>query len=313
MSMSHIYQPVMIKTMLLNHGSADKNTIATELLKFDSAQIKYYETRVSQMVGKVLQNKNITSYDGASYQFIEDISQYSDGEVEELIQLCDEAVEEYLHKRGDKLYQHRDHLLREVSGSVRYQVLKDAEGLCELCGISSKLAPIDVDHIIPKSKGGSDDISNLQALCGKCNRNKGNRDNKSFKTRLDFNHKDSECVFCNLPSSRIVSSNELAIAFRDQYPVTNGHTLVIPKRHISDYFELTKPELNAIKFLIDEQRKQLTSEDSSITGFNVGVNIGEDAGQTIFHSHTHLIPRRKNDTSNPKGGVRGVIPNKQQY
>jgi len=89
--------------------------------------------------------------------------------------------------------------------------------------------------------------------------------------------------------------------------------LLSPKRYVSDYFELHTPEQNAINQLVKEQKKLLQKKDKSITGFNVGVNIGEDAGQSIFHVHIHLIPRRSGDMQNPKGGVRGVIPNKQLY
>jgi len=121
------------------------------------------------------------------------------------------------------------------------------------------------------------------------------------------------CVFCNLPVNKIVDSNELALAFYDSYPVTEYHTLIIPKRHVADYFELTKKERDAIDELLFSQKDRLLSLDKSITGFNIGINVGKDAGQSIFHVHAHLIPRRAGDMYEPKGGVRGVIPNKQKY
>lgn len=122
-----------------------------------------------------------------------------------------------------------------------------------------------------------------------------------------------ECVFCQLPAEKIIDSNELAMAFYDGYPVTQYHTLIIPKRHVADYFDLDKHEVDAIHELIHRQRDRLLSLDTSITGFNIGVNVGKDAGQSIFHVHVHLIPRRNGDMSDPKGGVRGVIPGKQKY
>lgn len=100
---------------------------------------------------------------------------------------------------------------------------------------------------------------------------------------------------------------------RDAYPVTAGHTLVIPKRHVADYFDLYQPERNAIDAMLQEQRALLLSGDNSVTGFNVGINAGTSAGQTIFHVHVHLIPRRDGDVAEPRGGVRGVIPSKQRY
>ncbi len=100
---------------------------------------------------------------------------------------------------------------------------------------------------------------------------------------------------------------------RDDFPVTEHHTLVIPKRHVPDFFDLHQPEINAIHSLLSAMRADVTALDGSVTGFNVGINSGEDAGQTIFHCHVHLIPRRSGDMENPQGGVRGVIPAKQSY
>ena len=123
----------------------------------------------------------------------------------------------------------------------------------------------------------------------------------------------NDCVFCNLDESRIEIENDLALSFKDLYPVTNGHTLVIPKRKVQSFFDLTEEETAAMFELLYLQKEDLKNKDSSITGFNIGVNDGEDAGQTIMHCHIHLIPRRKNDVVNPQGGVRGVIPSKQHY
>ena len=122
------------------------------------------------------------------------------------------------------------------------------------------------------------------------------------------------CIFCDLPQDKeIIDSNNFALAFYDGYPVTKYHTLIIPKRHVADYFELNKQEIDAINDLVHIQKIRLEKFDKTITGFNIGVNIGQDAGQSIFHVHLHLIPRRNGDMINPKGGVRGVIPEKQKY
>jgi diadenosine tetraphosphate (Ap4A) HIT family hydrolase len=122
-----------------------------------------------------------------------------------------------------------------------------------------------------------------------------------------------ECLFCDIPGNRIISSNEHAYAIRDGYPVTDLHTLIIPKRHIASYFDLSKLELDACHELTNQMRNQILGLDETVSGFNVGINIGEDAGQTIFHCHIHLIPRRQGDVENPRGGVRGVILGKQNY
>tara|TARA_B100000401_G_C52332238_1_gene496942 strand:+ start:85 stop:459 length:375 start_codon:yes stop_codon:yes gene_type:complete len=123
----------------------------------------------------------------------------------------------------------------------------------------------------------------------------------------------NDCVFCNLDESRIEIENDLALSFKDLYPVTNGHTLVIPKRKVQSFFDLTEEETAAMFELLHLQKEDLKNKDSSITGFNIGINDGEDAGQSIMHCHIHLIPRRSGDMEDPRGGVRGVIPEKQSY
>ncbi len=121
------------------------------------------------------------------------------------------------------------------------------------------------------------------------------------------------CVFCSPEKIRIEAENELAILFYDGYPVTIGHSLIIPRRHVKDYFELTREEFAAINELILIQKQRLMELDKSIEGFNIGTNAGETAGQTVMHCHIHLIPRRKGDMPDPRGGVRGVIPEKMKY
>ena len=121
------------------------------------------------------------------------------------------------------------------------------------------------------------------------------------------------CIFCELPQDRIIDQTDLSKVFRDAFPVTKLHTLVIPKRHVADYFELTKEEQADIQILIQKHHELIKVEDMSVTGFNMGINIGASAGQTVFHAHIHLIPRRDGDVIDPRGGVRGVIPSEQRY
>jgi len=126
----------------------------------------------------------------------------------------------------------------------------------------------------------------------------------------------NSCLFCDLQLNdrkRIIAENELAYAVHDGFPVTEGHTLLIPKRHVADYFGLVQAEVHAINRLMTEQKKLLQEADQTIEGFNIGMNCGEVAGQTIFHCHIHLIPRRRGDVENPRGGIRHVIPSKGCY
>ena len=122
------------------------------------------------------------------------------------------------------------------------------------------------------------------------------------------------CIFCNKSNCEIVEEKKFFFIIRDTaYPVTKHHTLIISNRHIDDYFKLTSEELNELNQILKEQKEKLKLLDSTISGYNVGVNVGKDAGQSIMHCHIHLIPRRKGDVDDPKGGVRGVIPSKQKY
>ena len=123
-----------------------------------------------------------------------------------------------------------------------------------------------------------------------------------------------DCIFCNKTDCTIISATKYFFIIRDTaYPVTKHHTLIITNRHIADFFELTKEEMNELNEILKNQKIELKNLDNEISGFNVGVNIGKDAGQSIMHCHLHLIPRRKGDVKDPRGGVRGVIPEKQKY
>ena len=124
---------------------------------------------------------------------------------------------------------------------------------------------------------------------------------------------NNPCLFCNTQKSGLAHENDLAYASYDTYPVSEYHCLVIPKRHIKDYFDLSNDELIACNELIKIVKKEITNKDSSVKGFNLGTNIGKVSGQSILHCHFHLIPRREGDVENPQGGVRSVIPNKQHY
>ena len=124
---------------------------------------------------------------------------------------------------------------------------------------------------------------------------------------------NNPCLFCNTTESGFTFENELAYASYDTYPVSKYHCLIIPKRHIKDFFELSDEELIACNDLIKKVKDEVIMKDSSINGFNLGTNIGRVSGQSILHCHFHLIPRRPGDVENPQGGVRSVIPNKQHY
>ena len=122
---------------------------------------------------------------------------------------------------------------------------------------------------------------------------------------------DKLCPFCQ--SLEVVAEHNSVFAIKDNYPVTKGHHLIIPFRHTENYFLMNDQEREDTTALLKVLKLKLEEGDLTITGFNIGMNSGETAGQTVMHSHIHLIPRRKGDTPNPRGGVRGVIPNKMDY
>ncbi len=121
-----------------------------------------------------------------------------------------------------------------------------------------------------------------------------------------------ECPFCCIPAEDILDENEYAVAVRDRYPVAGGHTLIVTRRHVADYFDLSKEEKDETIALLERVKGKLDSELSP-DGYNVGMNIGEAAGQRIFHVHIHLIPRIKGAAGNPGGSMKGVIRHAMSY
>jgi len=314
MRMSHVYQPVMIRNLLKNKGTADSAKIAKDLLAYDVSQVEYYQLITKNMVGKVLtNNRGITNKDGDSYQ-LNGFENLTKDQQKELIAICESRIAEYIEKRGKNIWQHRRISGRAIPGSVRYEVLKRAGTKCESCGVDIKQRALEVDHIHPVSKGGKNELANYQALCYVCNSQKSNKDDTDFRQYKElFALREKDCLFCNLPKKRIIDESELIYVIKDAYPVTKHHLLLIPKRHTPDYFSLMQPEVNSITQLLKKHQAKILKKDKTVTGFNIGMNNGADAGQTIFHCHVHLIPRRKGDIKNPRGGVRGVIPRKKDY
>ena len=313
MRMSHIYQPMMLMTLLKEGGVASIETLSKKLLIEDKSQQEYYGNITRNMVGRVLNNHGIVQKDGEIFK-LRNYETYTEDQRIELIQICQEKLNEYIEKRGKRIFEHRRKSAGYISGSIRYNVLKDAKFRCELCGVSADTKALEVDHIIPRNKGGTDDISNLQALCYSCNAMKRDKDSTEFrKVKESYEVREEGCLFCEIQKERILDEDNLFYVIRDGFPVTDLHTLVIPKRHVETYFDLYQPELNSCNRMIQKFKQQIEKEDVSVKGFNIGINNGEVSGQTIFHCHIHLIPRREGDVKNPRGGVRGVIPNKQEY
>jgi len=311
MRMSHIYQPLLIKSLIESGGISTIRQLATTFLASDESQILYYEKRLKEMPIKVLSKHGIISREGELVSLR--IRKMTLEQKAEIKKLCEQKIQEFIVSRGLSIWDYR--LLDDtlISDTLRYQILREAKGRCALCGITKDDKPLDIDHIIPKAKGGKTVYENLQVLCSTCNRTKRDTDDTDFRKIIAEEYKE-DCIFCKkAKGGKILHENDYAFATLDGYPVSEGHTLIIPKRHFSDYFDITQKEHIAVHDIIRIRRKELLRVDSSIEGFNTGANSGEVAGQTIWHCHIHLIPRRKGDTPNPRGGVRGVIPHRMSY
>jgi len=311
MRLSHIYQPLLIRSLIESGGVATVRQLAGVFLSHDESQIQYYEKRLKRMPIPVLKRRGVIEKDGDLVRL--NVSKLNLVQQAELKQICEAKIQEYIQKRGIGIWDYRLLDDNPVTDSLRYRVLKDANGRCELCGATKDQRPLDVDHILPRSRGGKTEYENLQVLCSKCNRSKGNKDDTDFRQSV-LESLEPDCLFCQGASTeRVIAENDLAFATYDRYPVTEGHVLVVPKRHFADLFESTEVERKGVFDLVRLMRKRLCSEDGEIEGFNVGVNVGQVAGQTVGHCHIHLIPRRAGDCNNPRGGVRGVIDGKRAY
>lgn len=311
MSMSHIYQPLLIKILVESGGYATVRHLALQFLGYDESQLLYYEKTLKNMPIKVLSKHGVIK---SQEQLVSlQVKKLTLEQKAEIRMICEQKIQEFIVSRGLSLWDYRLLDTNIVPDSLRYQVLKEGKGRCALCGATKDERMLDIDHIKPVSKGGKTEYSNLQILCSKCNRSKRDKDQTDFR-KLTFDIVSRSCIFCNTNASKqFILENELAFAIEDKYPVTKHHTLFIPKRHFQDYFEITQNELSAIHDLIKIRKNNLSEKDTTIKAYNIGINSGKISGQTIDHMHIHLIPRRLGDIEDPTGGVRGVIPKKMKY
>ena len=179
MRMSHIYQPVVIRSLLDSGNVATVRQLALDLLSSDEAQIRYYEDRIKKMPLPVLRRHGIVTSDRDGVVRL-NVDRMTFEQRAELRAACDQAIGDFLGRRGLSTWDNRLLELEPVPESVRYEVLK-RDGRCLLCGATAQEERLEVDHITPRSKGGGNGANNLQSLCGRCNRGKSNRDDTDFR------------------------------------------------------------------------------------------------------------------------------------
>jgi diadenosine tetraphosphate (Ap4A) HIT family hydrolase len=330
MRMSHIYQPLLIRMLLESGGASTFRDLALRFVTFNEAELQAMERTLKKMPVQVLKNHGWVEREGDTVSLTVKPNDLKDRSM--LIGACERRLHEFIESRGEKIWDYR-WLDDPVSGSLRFEILAASGQKCALCGISAKERPLDVDHIVPRSKGGKSSADNLQVLCSKCNRSKGNRDDRDFRS-LDFKRRiyalenleqpvaaepparpsdtKKASVFRDLPEERVLLRTKHFCVIEDEFPVAPGHLLVISNRPCPDWFSLKPEEQGALPAVLG-LAKAWIEERHQPEGYNVGMNCGEAAGQTVMHFHCHLIPRTHGDTPHPRGGVRGVIPSKQSY
>lgn len=244
MAMSHIYQPVMIRTILDGGGAATRRQIAAAISAADLSQLEYYEQVVSRYPGPVLRRRGIVELERGVYRFAGDYRRLDEWERAELRAVCDMRVAEFVAKRQDRIWAHRASNSDPVPGTLRWQVISRALGRCEACGISSAERALEVDHIVPRARGGSNEIWNLQALCSTCNAQKSDREAVDFRAAHEHaGDRHADCLVCHAPVYEDLQ-NELALV-----SAGDGRPIVSPRRHGVTYIDLWQTEVNAIRQL----------------------------------------------------------------
>ena len=244
--MSHVYQPLMIRTILMGGGAATRRQIAAAFLAADISQLEYYDQIAAGYPTATLKRHGVITHHQRVYRLSQAFDGLTEWERAALIALCDQRVAGYIAHRQDRIWQHRGQNFEPVPGTLRYAVIVRAKGRCEACGISSLERALQVDHIVPRARGGSNDIANLQALCTTCNAQKLDRDETDFHAaHAAYDIRRAGCPACEAEELTDYPGNGLAKIWRGA-----GAALCIgPRRHVSDYGLLTQPEVNAMREL----------------------------------------------------------------
>lgn len=285
MKLSHLYQPLLIKELIDNGGKATIRQLAISFLKNDESQIQYFEKRIREMPLKVLSKHGIIERKNDLVELLSDSLTFV--QKIEIQKICDEKIFEFVSEKGMGVWDYRYLDDEYIPDSLRYRLLKEAKGICALCGSTKEMRPLDIDHILPRSKGGKTVYENLQVLCSKCNRSKNNKDDEDFRA-LNNKMKIENCTYCYC-KDKVLVENEYAILIENNESDSKYNSLIIPKRHVEDFIEITKVELSAIHDLLKIRKKEIIENDKSVNGFifESRMTVNNDN-----HCSFNLIPER---------------------
>lgn len=272
MAMSHIYQPVMIRTILDGGGAATRRQIAAAIAAADLSQLEYYEKVVSRYPGPVLRRRGIVDYADGVYRLSRSFGRLDEWERASLRALCDARVADFVAERQDRIWAHRAGNRDPVPGSLRWRVISRALGRCEACGVSSAERALEVDHIVARSRGGSNDPSNLQALCSLCNVQKLDGEAVDFHAaHAAALTRHVGCRLCEAdPHDGL--ENELALVVAEP-----SGLVVAPRRHGVPYVQLWQSEINAVRQL----ERTLSERGHDWSGMAAGMSFA--AGDELGH------------------------------
>ena len=285
MRMSEVYQPLVIRTLIENGGSASTRQLAIAVLPYDTAQIEYYEHIMKRWPKDTLKKHDIISYQRNNFALNADVSLLSEYQKAELTSLCTQKIQQFL---DDKLTrQQKTKIPTHVSGLMRYEVLRRAKSRCALCGVTRDERALDVDHIIPRSLGGKTEMSNLQALCYICNRSKGNQDRTDFRNYIPPSTNPDCRLCCSVQSSIIQNIRSFALTERENNPKES--IIIVPRRHVGSFFDLDQKEVNDCYALLRQQRNDLYDKYAD-PNFEISVNERRIRDHNNFHTYIRLIP-----------------------
>ncbi len=284
MSMTHVYQPVMIKRLLESGGEATVEDIAKEFIDMDASLLRYYMGRVMVWPKKTLEKHKVVKYEKGPRRGKGRFTLLVDGISEEarnrLVEICDLRTAQFVDKFGERYGAKgtRD----PVPGALQYDILA-RDKRCMACGVDR---PLEVDHIVPVNMGGKTEPGNLQALCGRCNRQKGDRDKTDFVGwSMRLRRRKKGCLLCG---AMPVASNTFAAAARSASPASRLHSLVFPKRHVGEIAEMIPAERNLCLELAEEVKAGILLDHGAVAEFDVNVGRGGSCGRG--HLWIDVIP-----------------------